>query len=92
MPVLKYYDVTKTLTLSVDARSEGLGAVVLQDGQPIAYGSRSLTDCQKRYAKIGKRATGDSVLLREASSIPVFHQYQIQVESDHKPLACDSKT
>lgn len=49
-PVLRYFDVNKAVTLSVDASSEGLGAVILQEEHPVAYGSRSLTDCQKRYA------------------------------------------
>lgn len=53
-PVLRYFDVKKDITLSVDASSEGLGAVLIQDGQPVAYGSRALTDCQKRYAQIEK--------------------------------------
>ena len=53
-PVLKYYDVTKPVTLSVDASSEGLGAVVLQEQSPVAYASRSLTKCQKMYAQIEK--------------------------------------
>ncbi|KAI4884219.1 hypothetical protein NFI96_005617 [Prochilodus magdalenae] len=39
-PVLKYFDVSKDITLSVDASSEGLGAVILQGGQPVAFGSR----------------------------------------------------
>lgn len=33
IPVLKYYDVDKPVTLSVDASSEGLGAVILQEGR-----------------------------------------------------------
>lgn len=33
-PVLRYFDVSKDITLSVDASSEGLGAVILQEGQP----------------------------------------------------------
>lgn len=49
-PVLKYYDVK---TLSVDASSGDLRAGILQ-GQPVAYGSRSLTDCEQRYAQIEK--------------------------------------
>lgn len=32
-PVVKYYDVDKPVTLSVDASSEGLGAVILQEGR-----------------------------------------------------------
>ncbi len=68
-PVLKYYDVSKPVTLSVDASSEGLGAVLLQDGQPVAYGSRALTDCQKRYAQIEKE------MLAIVYRCDKFHQY-----------------
>lgn len=52
--VLSYYNVRKPVTLSVDASCKGLSAVLLQDGHPIAYGSKVLTDCQKRYAQIEK--------------------------------------
>jgi hypothetical protein len=53
-PVLKYYDVAKPVTLSVDASSEGLAAVILQEQSPVAYASRALTKCQKMYAQIEK--------------------------------------
>ena len=33
--VLKYFDVKKDLTLSFESSSEGLGAVLIQDGQPV---------------------------------------------------------
>ncbi|XP_056109383.1 uncharacterized protein K02A2.6-like [Rhinichthys klamathensis goyatoka] len=85
-PTLKYYDVNKPLTLSVDASSEGMGAVLLQDQRPVAYGSRALTDCQRRYAQIEKE------LLAIVYGCEKFHQYvygrEVQVESDHKPLEC----
>ena len=42
------------VTLSVDASSKGLGAVLLQDGKPLAYASRALTPTQERYAQIVK--------------------------------------
>lgn len=82
--MLKFYDVSQPVTLSVDASSEGLGAVILQEGQPVAYGSRALTDCEKNYAQIEKE------LLAIVHGCEKFHQYLygrcIQVESDHKPL------
>lgn len=46
-PVLRFFDVNKDVTLSVDACSEGLGAVILQEEHPVAYGSQSLTDSEK---------------------------------------------
>ncbi len=83
-PVLRYYDVSKNITLSVDASMSGLGAVCLQDGQPVAYASRALTDCQKRYAQIEKE------LLAIVFGCDKFHDYiygrTVTVETDHKPL------
>lgn len=38
-PVLKYFDV-REVKWSLDASSEGLGAVLLQDGQPMACSMR----------------------------------------------------
>lgn len=68
----------------MDASSEGIGAVILQEGHPVAYGSRPLTDCQRRYAQIKKE------LLAIVYRCEKFHQYlygkDTVVESDHKPL------
>ena len=83
-PVLRYYDVTKPVKLSVDASQSGLGAILLQDNQPVAYASKSLTDCQKGYVQIEKET------LAIVFGCERFHQYlygkEIEVESDHKPL------
>ncbi|GFY69468.1 retrovirus-related Pol polyprotein from transposon 17.6 [Trichonephila inaurata madagascariensis] len=51
---LKYFNGNKAVTVSVDASKNGLGAVVLQEGQPVTYGSVSLTQTQQRYAQIEK--------------------------------------
>ena len=83
-PVLGYYDPSKPLTLSVDASSKGLGAVLLQDGKPLAYASRALTPTQERYAQIEKET------LAIVYGAQKFHQFiygrPTRVESDHKPL------
>ena len=83
-PVLGYYDPSKPLTLSVDASSKGLGAVLLQDGKPLAYASRALTPTQERYAQIEKET------LAIVYGAQKFHQFiygrPTYVESDHKPL------
>ena len=69
----------------MDASSKGLGAVLLQDGHPIAYASRALSTTQQRYAQIEKE------MLAVVFGCTKFHEYiygvpNVKVESDHKPL------
>jgi len=84
-PVLKYFDPKKPTKLSVDASSKGLGAVLLQEGHPITYASRALTQTQQNYAQIEKE------MLAILFGCTRFHEYiygipNIEVETDHKPL------
>ena len=83
-PVLAFFNVKKPVTVSCDASQYGLGAVLLQDCQPVAYASRALTDTERRYAQIEKE------LLAVVFGMERFNQYvygkEVEVESDHKPL------
>ena len=40
------------MTLQCDASQVGLGAALLQNGQPVAYASRAISDGETRYAQI----------------------------------------
>ena len=68
----------------MDASQRGLGACLLQDGQPIAYASKSLTDIETRYANIERE------LLAIVFTCQRFNTYVLgrpfTVESNHKPL------
>ena len=84
-PVLQYFDPPKKVILSVDASSKGIGAVLFQDNQPVAYASKSLTTCQQNYAQIEKE------MLAIVFGCTRFHDYiyglpNVGVETDHKPL------
>ena len=50
-PVLRHYDPERELTIQCDASQTGLGAALLQNGQPLAFVSRALTDAETRYAQ-----------------------------------------
>ena len=81
---LAYFDPKKEITLQVDASLKGLGAALLQEGKPIAFASKALTDTESRYANIERE------LLAVVYGCERFHTYlfgyEFTVESDHKPL------
>ena len=51
-PVLAYFNNSKETVLSGDANSTGLGAVIMQEGKPVVFSSRTLTPSRKKYANI----------------------------------------
>ncbi|KAJ8349022.1 hypothetical protein SKAU_G00276110 [Synaphobranchus kaupii] len=83
-PTLKYYNVHKPVTITCDASQYGLGAACLQEGVPIAYASRTLTQTEMRYAQIEKE------LIAVVFACSKFNDYiygkHILIETDHQPL------
>ena len=88
-PILKYYDKNKKTELFVDASPIGLAAILTQKDSSgtshvIAYGSRSLTSTEQRYAQIEREA------LAIVWACEHFHLYifggSVTVVTDHKPL------
>ena len=81
---LQYYDQRKPVTVQADASQRELGACLLQEGEPIAYASKSLTDTETRYTNI------ERALIAIVFACQRFNTYVLgrpfTVESDHKPL------
>lgn len=81
---LKYYDASTPLTLEVDASQKGLGIALVQNNRPIAFGSKTLTDCQSRYSNIERE------MLAIVYGMQRYHTYlygkSFTVITDHKPL------
>lgn len=86
---LRYFDVNKEVTIQVDASQVGLGAVLLQEGKPVAYASKALTPTEQRYANIERE------MLAVVFGAEKFHNYvygrHFTIESDHKPLEAITK-
>lgn len=53
-PVLGNFDSNKAICIQTDASKDGIGCCLLQEKRPIYHASRSLTDCEKRYAQCEK--------------------------------------
>lgn len=84
-PVLRYYNLSNKVTLQCDASQLGLGAAMLQEGQPVAYVSRALTDTETRYAQIEKELLA-IVFACEKFYAYIYGRDIVHVESDHQPL------
>lgn len=53
-PVLTIYDPNKSVIVQTDASKDGLGCVLMQDGHPVAFASRTLSKCEQKWAQIEK--------------------------------------
>ena len=84
-PVLRYYDVNEPVSIQCDASEVGLGATLLQNGQPVAYASRALTTTERSYAQIEKECLA-IIFACESFDLYVYGREKVFVESDHKPL------
>jgi hypothetical protein len=84
-PTLSFFAPSKPITISADASAHSLGAVILQEGKPVEFAAKSLTECQQRYSQIEKE------LLAIVFAVKKFKYYcygngLVTVETDHKPL------
>lgn len=83
-PVLRYFDATKNTVIQCDSSSVGLGAVLLQEGQPVVYASKTLSATERRYAQIEKETLAILFACRK------FEMYilgrPVTIQTDHQPL------
>ena len=54
MPVLRYYNVMKPVTIQSDTSQRGLGCCLMQEDQTVTFASRALTPTEQNYAQIEK--------------------------------------
>ena len=69
---LAYYDQEKELTLENDASEYGLGSVMMQEGKPVAFASRTLSPAERNYAKIEKEMLASGGTVRTTEFPPLY--------------------
>lgn len=88
IPSLGYYNPSDKTTVIADASPVGLGAVLIQTNNEgsriIAYGNKTLTECERRYCQTEKEA------LALVWAIEHFNMFlygkNFDLVTDHKPL------
>lgn len=83
-PVVQPYDLEKEATLTADASKGALGAVLTQNGKPVIYISRVLSNAEKNYSNIEREALAVTWAVLRLKHFLIGRPFTIQ--SDHKPL------
>ena len=82
--MLKYYDVNEEVKIQCDVSQNGLGCVLLQSGQPVAFASKTMTETEQRYTQIEKGYLAIVFACEE------FNHYILgrcaNIQTEHKPL------
>ncbi len=75
---------SEVLEIQCNSSQSGLGTALMQNGHPIAYASRALTETESRYAQIEKE------MMATVFSVEKFNDYTFGrrtiVHTNHKPL------
>ena len=84
-PVLCYFNSQLPVTLQVNASGVGVGGALLQNDQPVAFFSNTLTETEQRYAVIEKECLAICLAFEKWDSL-LYGKSDITVQTDHQPL------
>ena len=69
----------------MDASGVGVGGALLQNDEPVAFYSNTLTETEQRYAVIEKECLSICLAFEKWGSL-LYGKSDITVQSDHQPL------
>ena len=75
--ILAYYDPNKETILQTNANIKGLGVCLLQQGKPVYFASKALTESQKGYVVIELESLGSSMGYGKIPSFPIWQPLYI---------------
>lgn len=83
-PVVKMFDPKKDMTLTTDASEHSISGILSQEGHPIMYLSRRLTNTKFNYSNIQKEALAIVWTTTRAQQFLIGKKFLLR--SDHRPL------
>ena len=91
LPVLAYFDPRAEHSIQCDASKQGLGVVLLQNGCPVIYASRTLTETEQRYSNIERELLAVVFALERLTHYTAgFRDHQPLTSIWKKPIASTS--
>ena len=82
--ILRFPDFNKTFNIHTDASHTQLGAVISQEGKPVAFYSRKLNPAQTRYTTTERELLSTVETLKEYKN--TLMGQKIKIFTDHKNL------
>ena len=83
-PVVQPYSLEKEATLTTDASQEAVAAVLTQEGHPVIYVSRRLSNAESKYSNVEREALAIVWSITRLKHLLLGRKFTIN--TDHKPL------
>ena len=83
-PLVQPYSLTKEATVTTDASEKAIGGVLSQEGHPVIYISRKLSQAEQNYCNIERKALAIVFVVTRLKQFLLGRKFTLQ--TDHKPL------